>query len=213
MIASDLEGTLTSGETWKGVGDYLVEVLGRRVQYAIFFWTRLPAAYLARFGVIDRQRFKDRWIVDLAGFLRGLSLEELRYMARWVVDRELWPARRADLVAELQAQHREGKRVVLASGTLQPLLEEFAARMGAEAIGTPLEVVDGTATGRVVVNNSGPVKAERLRERYGDEPVETAYGDSESDLPLLELARAPVAVYPDPPLRKIAEARGWRIVG
>ncbi len=38
------------------------------------------------------------------------------------------------------------------------------------------------------------------------------YSDSTSDLPLLEAVREPVAVRPDPRLREIALARGWRIV-
>lgn len=213
MIASDLEGTLTTGETWRGLGRYVVEVLGRRVSYALFLVTHYPVAYMAKYGLIDRQGFKDRWIVDLAGFLRGLSLEELAHMARWVVDNELWPERRVHVLAELDAHRGAGKRVVLTSGTYQPILDEFASRIGAEAIGTPLEMKDGDATGRILRNNTGPVKAERLRQRLGDGALEIAYGDSDGDLPMLEIARAPVAVHPEPPLRAVALARGWRIVG
>ncbi len=161
---------------------------------------------------MDRQGFKDRWIVDLAHFLRGLSLEELGHLARWVVDHELWSERRAHVLAELETHRRAGKRVLLASGTYQPILDEFASRIGAEAIGTPLEVVDSDATGRILGNNTGRMKAERLRERIGEEPLEVAYGDSEGDLPMLELASTPVAVHPEARLREIAESRGWRIV-
>ncbi|MDP4302754.1 HAD family hydrolase [Leptothrix discophora] len=38
------------------------------------------------------------------------------------------------------------------------------------------------------------------------------YSDSASDLPLLEAVREPVAVRPDPRLREIALARGWRVM-
>jgi HAD superfamily phosphoserine phosphatase-like hydrolase len=212
LIASDVEGTLTTGETWKGLGRYLVEVVGRRVSYGLFLFTHVPVAYLAKYGLIDRQSFKDRWIVDLARFLRGLSLDELRQMARWVVDRELWPARRDDVLRELEAHRRAGSRVVLASGTYQPILEEFAARIGAEAIGTPLEMDADDATGRILGNNTGRLKAERLRARLAGEALEIAYGDSEGDVPMLELARTPVAVHPEPPLRRLALSRAWRIV-
>lgn len=212
MIAADLEGTLTTGETWRGVGRYVVGVLGHRAEYALFIVTHYPVAYLAKFGLVDRQRFKDRWLADLVGLLRGLSAQELAHMARWVVDHELWPGRRIGVLAELEAKVREGKRVILASGTLEPLLEEFARRLGAEAIGTPLEVKDGRVTGRILGNNSGARKAERLRERIGAEPVEAAYGDTESDLPMLELAAAPVAVHPEARLRAVALSRGWRIL-
>jgi phosphoserine phosphatase len=39
----------------------------------------------------------------------------------------------------------------------------------------------------------------------------TFYGDSATDLPLLERVRHPVVVNPDARLRKHASARGWRI--
>jgi phosphoserine phosphatase len=40
----------------------------------------------------------------------------------------------------------------------------------------------------------------------------TFYSDSTNDLPLLERAHEPVATNPDPRLRAIAQARGWRIL-
>jgi HAD superfamily hydrolase (TIGR01490 family) len=39
----------------------------------------------------------------------------------------------------------------------------------------------------------------------------TFYTDSVSDLPLLEVVAEPIAVNPDPRLRRIARQRGWRI--
>ena len=42
----------------------------------------------------------------------------------------------------------------------------------------------------------GPGKVERLRERIGDAPLLAAFGDSAFDVPLLEAAALPVAVYP-----------------
>jgi hypothetical protein len=38
------------------------------------------------------------------------------------------------------------------------------------------------------------------------------YSDSHNDLPLLEAVAEPIAVDPDPPLRRVAEARGWPIL-
>ncbi len=187
-------------------------MLGHRARYALFLVTHYPQAYAAKFGLIDRQGFKDRWIVDLARLLRGLSLEQLRHMARWVVDNELWPERRVRILAELDELRRSGMRLVLASGTYQPILDEFASRIGAEALGTPLEVLAGDATGRILGNNTGATKARRLRERLGDETLELAYGDSDADIPMLELAHTPIAVHPERPLLDLARTRGWRVV-
>ena len=40
-----------------------------------------------------------------------------------------------------------------------------------------------------------------------------AYADSYSDLGLFELVGRPVAVYPDRRLRRLAQARGWEVIG
>ena len=40
-----------------------------------------------------------------------------------------------------------------------------------------------------------------------------AYSDSMTDLPMMELVGHPVAVNPDKELRKVAEERGWGILG
>jgi phosphoserine phosphatase len=43
--------------------------------------------------------------------------------------------------------------------------------------------------------------------------VDVAYGDTEQDVPLLEHADHPVAVYPDAKLKAVALERGWEIIG
>lgn len=103
---------------------------------------------------------------------------------------------------------------LLAAGGYQPVLEAFARKIGAEAVGTPLEFSGGEATGRLVgAVNTGKAKAERLRERVGAGELRAAYGDTWADLGMLDLSEAPVAVQPDPLLRKEALERGWRVLG
>ena len=47
---------------------------------------------------------------------------------------------------------------------------------------------------------------------FPDARIVAAYGDTLSDLPMMEMSEQPVAVYPDAKLRRVAEERGWRIV-
>lgn len=216
IVASDLEGTLTSGETWKGAARFLAEH-GHARAYRAFFLARLPGALLARAGLRDEQAFRNRWIAELPRLFRGFTAPELRAMAEWIVDHELWPGQRAAPLAEL-ARHRErGGRVVLASATYQPVLEAFARRIGAEAIGTPLEFArqgpDERATGRLAGPvNAGASKAGRLRAFLAGAAPDIAYGDTPADLPMLELSATPVVVGAHPHLGRIARDRGWRVV-
>jgi phosphoserine phosphatase len=56
------------------------------------------------------------------------------------------------------------------------------------------------------------VKARRVHEHINGKAIDYAYGDTTSDIPLLELAAHPTAVHPDSSFRKIAAQRGWRII-
>jgi len=233
VVASDVEGTLTDGETWRGLGRWLA-ANGRRAEYRRFLAPRLLALPLARFGLYDRQRFRDRWIRDLVAHLAGLDAAEIDAIAAWIVEEELWPARREPMLAELAVAVDGGARLVLVSGTYDPVVRAFAARIGAagvaaeglaaeglgvqgivaDAVGTPLRFEGGRFTGDLAGPvNTGRVKVERLARRIGSAPLGRAYGDSAADLALLEAAATPIAVTPDRALAQIARDRGWRIVG
>ena len=56
-------------------------------------------------------------------------------------------------------------------------------------------------------------KIEQVLSRLGVARVDVAYGDTILDVPLLEHANRPVAVYPEARLKKIAMERGWEIIG
>jgi phosphoserine phosphatase len=81
---------------------------------------------------------------------------------------------------------------------------------------TRLEAQDGRLTGRVVppvcVGTGKIVWAERFAAEHDvDLSASFFYTDSISDLPLLERVGHPVAVNPDPRLRRLAAARGWPV--
>jgi phosphoserine phosphatase len=93
----------------------------------------------------------------------------------------------------------------------------IARRLGLTgALGTVAESRDGVYTGRLVGEPlHGPAKAAAIRalaEREGlDLSRCAAYSDSANDIPMLSLVGHPVAVNPDPQLRRIAREQGWEI--
>jgi HAD superfamily phosphoserine phosphatase-like hydrolase len=211
IVASDLEGTLSSGETWKAMAAYL-ERNGKSRAYRNFFNARFPRALLARSGIINKREFQNRWIEELIGLFAGLTLEEFRAVGEWVVENHLWPKRKTQVIAELEKYKLEGARVILVSDTYQPVLEAFAARLNAEAIGLPLEVVNGTLTGRLAGPiNVGIQKVTRLN-AHGITKLEAAFGDTLPDSAMLELAQKPVVIPSDEKLEQLALERGWRIL-
>lgn len=225
IIASDLEGTLTTGETWRGVGRF-VSQRGRKQLYRRYLATHLPTALLAKAGLVNRSRERYRWVIDMAQLLKGYSAAELAELGEWVVAHEMWPQRRQAVIDELLAHARNGAQIALVSGTYQPILDALARRMmeyapntpAIVAIASPLEMKDGLATG----NLAGPLnveqaKVDRTRAWLRQIDAEAAgldamYGDTLGDLQMMELCRAPVCVHPSAPLRRIALARGWRVL-
>jgi phosphoserine phosphatase len=57
---------------------------------------------------------------------------------------------------------------------------------------------------------SGPGKANAIREFIAPR-VDAVFGNSVHDVDMLELARHPFAVNPNPDLQRIADQRGWTI--
>jgi len=58
----------------------------------------------------------------------------------------------------------------------------------------------------------GRHKGEEVFKRLQVDRVDTAYGDTWADIPILKRADHPVAVYPDAKLRAAAVEHGWEIL-
>lgn len=212
IIASDFDGTLTVGQMGKAVGEYL-SAHGKSDLYRPFFRRQFPRYIRARLKLLDMRQFKTGWAVEMVKLFKGFTAEELHAMFAWVVNNELWPERRPKVLEELARHREEGHRVVVVSGAYQPMLELFCAKIGVEAYGTPLEMVDGYATGNLATPlNIGDHKVNTLRTILGDNHLDIAYGDSPDDLPMLKLAQTPIATHPDKKLRTLAQAFNWRIL-
>lgn len=211
IVASDLEGTLTSGETWRGIRAHL-EAHGRKRDYDGFMRSKLHLYLGAKIGVVPKRTFQNRWIGDMPMLFKGATLEEFQRLAAWVAEHELLPKVRRKPLAELEAAKANGARVMLVSGTYQPVLEAFADRFGFEAIGTPLELLNGCLTGRLAGPiNTGEIKCSSLRALIGQRGLARAYGDTLSDVPMLESTREAVVITGnDASLKRLAQRRGWR---
>ncbi len=212
IVVTDLEGTLTAGETWRGLTDYLRQA-GRGWAVRRLLMTYTPILVLSRIGLRSSARDRLQFMEELGGLTRGWTEAEWAEAARWVVEHALWPARHRRVMEELEQARQQGARIVICSGAFQPLVDAFAAQAGFEAIGTPLAWEDGRATGAVAAPFTfGPLKAERLRAYLGEVPIDLGYGDTDGDLAMLGLARQAVIVDHNPALRREAETRGWRIL-
>jgi HAD superfamily hydrolase (TIGR01490 family) len=149
--------------------------------------------------------------------LEDLEVEEMRALVGQAMETALKPLVYREPL-DLVARHRErGERVYIVSAALQEIVDPLAEELGLDgAIGSLCEVVDGRYTGRSLRACHGEGKAEAVRELSAAEGIDltrsTAYSDSHTDLPFLEVVGSPVAVNPDRELRRIARERGWPIL-
>jgi phosphoserine phosphatase len=204
-------GTLTTGAPVLGMLDW-VRSNQSKFQANVFMARMLPGYLVAKARLIDWQRWGQNLMVDSLSLVKDATPEKLGEAAEWVVEKNLWAKRRSDVIARLMLYAENNADVYIASSVYQPAVESFARRVGAKAIGTPVEIVNGRVqlASELVASEK---KIEQVLSRIGVERVDFAYGDTMMDVPLLEHAEHPVAVYPEDNLRALAKKRGWEIIG
>ncbi len=211
IVLSDMNGTLTTGSPYLGVVDW-VKHHQSKFEATWYKLSIMPSYLLAKRGLIDWQAWGQKLMIDSLGYIKDATPEKVEQVSEWLVEQELWKKRREDVVARLVKHREDGAKTYIASSMMEPFLEPFAHRIGAEVIGTPTEIVNGRLklVGEMVVNEK---KIEQVLSRLGVDKVDVAYGDSFMDVPMLEHADHPVAVYPEESLKKLAQERGWEILG
>jgi HAD superfamily hydrolase (TIGR01490 family) len=149
--------------------------------------------------------------------LAGYTPEELRELVADAMEPILRPLVYAEPLRLVEQHHSRGEPVYIVSASLQEIVDAIAFDLGFDgALGTICEVKDGKYTGRSVRSLHAEAKAECVRELAEQEGFDlaecTAYSDSHTDLPFLEVVGHPVVVNPDRSLRRTAAKRSWPVL-
>lgn len=211
IVVSDMMGTLTTGSPVIGLVDW-VKHHQSKWQAGLYMASITPSYLLAKRGWIDWQKWGQDLMVNSLSLVRNAAPDKMKEVGEWAVEHNLWQKRRADVIARLTGHERNGAQVYIASSVVEPIIEPFARRIGAQTIGTPVEYRNGRV--RVAGDLAAAEhKIEKVLKRLNVERVDFAYGDTEQDIPLLEHADHPVAVYPDKKLKVVTLERGWEMIG
>lgn len=151
--------------------------------------------------------------------LAGVHRDVIQRIAKEAFDQYLEDGIYPGAVREIATLKKEGVRVILATSSPFEVVYPLALYLelsASDVVATQFDFQDGRFSGTIV---GSPVysrtKCSIIRdfaERSGSDLQYCAfYSDSIHDLPLLELVGRPVAVHPDPRLRRIARRRGWQI--
>ena len=211
IVVSDMMGTLTTGSPFLGLVDW-VKHNQSKLEANLRMAAIMPAYVLAKNGIIDWQAWGQKLMIESLGYIKNADETKLQQVSEWVVEHDFWRKRREDVISRLIKHRENGAHVYIASSVVEPFIEPFARRIGVKYIGTPTEIVNGKVklTSELVASEK---KIEQVLSRLAVDRVDVAYGDTVMDIPLLEHADHPVAVYPDAKLKVYALNKGWEIIG
>jgi fatty acyl-CoA reductase len=145
----------------------------------------------------------------------GAPVDEVRALAQEAFSELILPNSFPDGMRRIREHRAAGHRVVFLTGALDFTIAPLTPL--ADIVATArMRIDDGCYTGELEeVPYAGDARGSYLRrlakELDADLPSSYAYADSLSDLPLLESVGHPVAVNPDPRLRRIARDRRWAV--
>ena len=152
-------------------------------------------------------------------FYRRKRLEEFQQGAAAFYQEHLKPHLAPNLLDRVAQHRQDGHVLVLISGSIRYLLEPVAKDLGFHhLLCTDLEVgSDGLLTGRakgpLCLDSTKRVLAQKLAGKANiDLASSYAYGNHQSDLPLLESVGHPYVVEPSEPLRNVASKKNWPVL-
>ena len=207
----DMDRTLVRKETASLYVRYQVET-GQATRADLLRTLYWVARYTL--GILDHERVARIVLAELRGMPETVLAARCddwfsRYVERHITDAGRDAVRR----------HREaGDLCAIVTGASPYASWPLARRLGIEHVVSTVFEMDaerrftGLPEPPLCLGAGKVERAERLaREQRFHLEDAVFYTDSVSDLPLMERVAEPVAVNPDPRLRRIAERRGWRI--
>jgi HAD superfamily hydrolase (TIGR01490 family) len=153
----------------------------------------------------------------MAKWLKGLSEKEIIAFSARLFDEHLKDKIREKARLEVDFHNTNGGFTVILSATTRYLCELIKEELGmGDVICSEMEVIDGRYSGHPMGNycygTEKLVQATNYCKKHEyDLSKAYYYGDSASDIPVLEVVGHPMCVTPGKKLKKVAMAKGWTI--
>ena len=148
---------------------------------------------------------------------RGMNAAETKGLSTEMFEAYLRPKIFSAAITQIQEHKEQGTAVVFVTGSLDFIVQPIADYLDVESVLAPqLGEQNGQFTGELTtVPLIGAEKAKAMQtyaEQNGISLEDSyAYGDSQSDLPMLECVGNPVVVNPGKALREKALTSGWEL--
>lgn len=210
----DVDNTLVRGST--------LYFLGRGMYQRGFFTKKDISRFVLanlRFRLTGKENPEEiaRWQDAATDFIGGHNVKEIAAMGQDVYDEYVSPALWQGTINIAQTHLSHDEEVWLVTATPEIIADEIAQRLNfTGALGSRVESVDGTYTGRMIGKllhgKEKAIAIKKLAQERGFDLRDCyAYSDSYNDLPLLLAVGHPSAINPDAILRIHALREGWPI--
>lgn len=213
----DFDGTLYSKETFQLMMSHLKNHPEHSKRYRQFYRNIMPPYIGHKLKIYPERKMRERSVQAYLSALETFTKTELEQFFGEIAAR-MHGDMNPRVVDRLQAHVANNDYVMLVSGAFTPLLHAVTEKLPIKTIiGTDVlytnDIVDHKTP---LAHVQGPLKTVKIKEALQGLDIDWAnsyaYGDSHSDIPVLELVGHPVAVQPKANLRKVAEKRQWEII-
>lgn len=213
----DFDGTLYPQETYTLMMNYLKNHPVHSSKYKPFYKAIMKPYLAYKMKLYPEYKMKSRSMQIYLDSLNGMSQQEMENYFK-EMSQEMRNDLNGAVVDRLQKHLIDGDHVLLVSGAFTPMLNEVTRDYAIHSIiGTEIPFRDGALdTNTPIYHIQGERKNEMIDKALEGFDIDWensfAYGDSISDITVLELVGNPVAVRPENRLKAIAEERKWEII-
>jgi HAD superfamily hydrolase (TIGR01490 family) len=206
----DLDNTLINSNSGKLL---VMEARARGMMNLHNLIRAIWMSFLYRFNLMESEKI----IAGMLQWLNGVPVAGVNLLASEVFLKKMIRTITDEARSEIIWHQERNAATVILSSALYPVCQAVAGHLNIDdIICTQLETVDGKCTGKPEGNPCfGEEKAIRLMDycekNNSKVPDAWYYGDSISDLPVMQLVGNPVCVNPDKKLLKAAHKNNWKI--
>lgn len=204
----DFDGTIYKKETFNLLMEHLKKFPKR---YKKFYRTILPIYVGYKIKLIPEKKMKNKLMYHYTQALDGFIESDITAFFNDVFV-SMQDDFNHEVIQRMKEHQQTGYITLIVSGAFTPLLKAVDRTYPVDKIiGTDIPLL-----GQAIDHVHAERKVDLIQEMFQSEKIDWqesfAYGDSISDLSVLELVGNPVAVVPDEKLEKISRERNWEIM-
>jgi len=213
----DFDGTIYAEETFTLLMKHLKEHPTYHSSYKRFYRAIVPPYIANKLKLYPDNKMKKRSMQLYLEAFNGLTKQEMD-----IYFGEIKATMQQDfnerVLERLKLHQDENIHILLVSGAYTQFLERVTdGLVFNQIIGTDIFYKDDKVYTKNAINHiNGQQKTLKVHEALDGQQIDWensyAYGDSFSDMPVLELVGNPVAVRPEEKLRSLANERGWEVM-